>query len=257
MTSDPEPVAVLAAAFDVLGDEGTDGLGAEEAPIQRRSVEEDVAQLVLELVPEPAADGDAEAHLAAGPDRPGEQVGEGLLEHDLGAARAEPELAVQGHRRGQLDDPVVQERPPALQAVGHARHVHLCQEVAGQIRQEVADHGLGDPVAAAGQRRRPAPGPRPGRSRPGRAGATRPSPAGRAGRRSRASAGRPRRRSSSSPGSAPPAGSLIRSKSRSSAAEPGLRLSPSAAGRGSSVPPIQRRGPAGRRWKSSVKARAR
>ena len=65
----PEPVAVLSAAFEMLGDEGPDGLGAEEAPLEGRSVQEDVAEFLLELVLEPAADGNAEAHLAAGPDR--------------------------------------------------------------------------------------------------------------------------------------------------------------------------------------------
>ena len=97
---------------------------------------------------EPAADRDAEAHLGAGPDRRRQEVGERLLEHDLGAARAEPELAVDRHRGGQLDDPVVQERPAALEAVRHAGQVDLDQQVAGQVGQEVGDHGAGDVVAA-------------------------------------------------------------------------------------------------------------
>ena len=56
---------------------------------------------------------------------------------------------MRSHRHGQrqLDDPVVEERAAALEAVRHARHVDLDQEVAGQVRQQVGDHGAGDRVA--------------------------------------------------------------------------------------------------------------
>lgn len=145
----PEAVAVLAAACDVVGDQGTNGVGAEESPIEARSVEQNGAELVFQLVLEPAADGDTEAHLAAGPDRFRQQVGEGLLEHNLGAARAKPELSVQRHRGGQIDDPVIQERSPALETMSHARQVNLDQEITGKIGQEIAHHRLGDLVAAA------------------------------------------------------------------------------------------------------------
>ena len=45
----PEPGAVLAAAVEVLGDQGADGLGAEEAPIESGPVEQDRTKLFLEL----------------------------------------------------------------------------------------------------------------------------------------------------------------------------------------------------------------
>ena len=73
-----------------------------------------------------------------------------MLEHDLGAAPAEPELPADRHGQGQLDDPVVEERAAAFQAVGHAGEVDLDQEVAGQIGQEVDDRGPGHRVAPGG-----------------------------------------------------------------------------------------------------------
>ena len=61
------------------GDAASDGLGAEEAAGEGDGVEEDGAELGLELVAEPAVDGHAEAHLGAVPDGGGDKVGEGPL----------------------------------------------------------------------------------------------------------------------------------------------------------------------------------
>src|SRR5437764_12117027 len=68
----PELVGVVPAPLDVLVDQGRHGVGAEQAPADRDGVEQDRAELVLELVAEPAVDGDAEAHFGAVADRRGE-----------------------------------------------------------------------------------------------------------------------------------------------------------------------------------------
>ena len=96
----PETVAVLASACDVVGDQCTNRIGAEETPVEGGPIEQNLAELVFQLILEPAANGDAEAHLAAGSDGFGQQVGEGPLEDDLGTAWAKPELSVQRHRGG-------------------------------------------------------------------------------------------------------------------------------------------------------------
>ncbi len=105
--------------------------GRNSPRLRRHGIEQDVAELVLELIAKPAADRNTEAHLRPCSDRRGQEIGECLLEHDLGTAAARLHLAVERHRRGQLDDSVVQKWSSAFQAVRHAGQVDLDQEVAG------------------------------------------------------------------------------------------------------------------------------
>ncbi len=126
------------------------GLGAEQVAGEGPGVEEDRGERVAQRAAEPAVEGDAEAHLGAGEDLGGDQVGEGGFQDDLGPAAAEAKFVVDGQRQGQLDDAVVEERAPGFERVRHARLIDLDQEVAGQIRQEVGHGGAGDGVASGG-----------------------------------------------------------------------------------------------------------
>ena len=113
-----------------------------------------------------------------------QQVGEGLLEHDLRPPAAQPELAVAAASPAASSTTRWSRNgAAALQRVGHARHVHLGQQVAGQIGQQVGDHRPGHRVARSG----PRPGPGQDRRRVGRVGSAVPRrrPGGRGTRRSR------------------------------------------------------------------------
>ena len=113
----PEPVPMFAAALDVLGDEASHAVGAEQAAVESRSVEQDGLELVFELGLKPAADGDAVAILRRVLIGLGKRSAKARLSTTLDRPGRNIELAVQGHRRGQLDNTVVQERSPAFEAM--------------------------------------------------------------------------------------------------------------------------------------------
>ena len=144
---------MVADAVRVLADPEGDLVGAEQALAFEALATEQALEQGGEGAAEPAGHGDAESFLGPFEDRRGQVPGRRALQQPLGLAAAVLE------RRGQCRDRVhqrgVEEGGPDFQAAGHARPVHLGQDVLGQVGILVQGQGPRQGVAARRQAPRP------------------------------------------------------------------------------------------------------
>ena len=123
--------------------EPLDVTGVEDGPPPSGLTQQQLADEVVELTPEPGPQRNGEASLGPVDHGRGQHVRQGALQKVLGRAVAQPELG--RDRRRKLDELVIEQWHPGLERMRHAHPVHLRQDVEREITHEIEVLKLGEP----------------------------------------------------------------------------------------------------------------